>query len=452
AGRERPRGQIRATGWSTPPPASPPPAGLEPRRLATLDPEGDGAAEARARLEAAMQAVASTDPWLESAPEGVPDLQARLAEHEQDMTEAAAHLRRLDHVMERARERVIMAREELAEAEIAARPALLTREQEARLELLSFPSADESRKGKWRKTLRPEEQEEKDELLAVVGVDSWTAYTVYRTSPTVPPAKEAALAAARTTLADAEQHLSEMQARSEQDPVRLRLMAEEEVLRDEARAFLGMMLPRDLAPALAELVVRTANPEWEPTVEGLARALAGFGVTIDDPTDPVALQTEAVAVLAHDGDSFDARHELLADHEQATSAFDGHRRAVDRLEQAEAAATQATLGLARLEEQLMACGVSDAGGVDAVLTMIEPIATQVALEGNGSLPVILHGDLPVSAEAEAERLMTRLSALSAQIQIIVVSSRSSVTAWANAVGLDKAMISGTNARSVALTP
>lgn len=412
------------------------------RRLSTVASDGTDGTDARRRLEEALAAVLATEPELISAPDGVVELLALLAEHEADMREEAAHLRRLEHVTERARERIIMARKDVEQAEIEARPALLTREQEARLEHLAFPYMDETRKGRWRKHLRPEEKAEMAELLAVVGVDNWTAYTVYRTAPPVPADKQAALADAQAALAEAEQHWTEMQARYEQDPVRLEFKKAEEGLRDRARAFLGMMLPNDLSSALSQLTVHEPNPDWEPVVERLARALDAVGASVADRHDGPALIDAAQAVLADSGEESTADEQLMAEHERARATLESHQRAMARLEAAEAAATQATLGLARLEEQLMACGHSDATGVDAVLAMIEPIATQVALEDNGSLPVVLHGDLPVSADDEVERLMNRLSELSADLQIIVVSSRSAVRAWAANVGLDRAMVSG----------
>ncbi|MEM9893209.1 MAG: hypothetical protein AAF962_20260 [Actinomycetota bacterium] len=403
--------------------------------------------EPRRRLEAAIAGVEAAEPWIDTTPAGVPELRQGFADLERRRADSATHLERLDTMVARAQERVDEARLAAETAEEEARPALLTREQEARLELLSFPSMDESRKGKWRKTLRPEEQEEMESLLAIVGVDSWTGYTMYRTSPTVPVAKAEAMDETRRLLIETEQAMNEVQYRVDQDQLRGELAAEEETLRDAARNFLGMMLPSDVDAALGALSDRTANPRYNLAVDELAQALVYVGIAVADATDAHALLASARAALDDDGgDAVDAHQELQEELEAARRAHDGHRRALTRLQAAEAAATDAALGLARLEEQLVASGADDATGVDAILARIEPIATQVALEDNGSLPVVLFGELPVSADGEVDRLMAHLSHLSSYVQIILISSRAAVADWTAGVGLDKAMVTSPKAQ------
>lgn len=415
------------------------------RRLALAGPAPDAtvdglAGELRRRLEDAVATVGATEPWIDATPDGVPELRQGFAELARKRADAAAHLERLDTMMARARERVETARRTAEHAESEARPALLTREQEARLELLSFPSMDETRKGKWRKMLRPEEEAEMEELLAIVGVESWTGYTMYRSSPTVPQAKADALIESRQVLAETEQQMNEVQYRVDQDQLRHDLVAEEESLRDAARNFLGMMLPADVDAALGALSDRTANPQWNLAVDELAQALVYVGIEVTDAADADALLAAARSALEERSDPAATHEALRQELTQARQAHDGHRRAMTRLQAAEAAATEAALGLAQLEEQLVASGADDATGVDAVLARIEPIATQVALEDNGSLPVVLFGELPVSSDLEVDRLMAHLSHLSGYVQVIVISSRAAVADWTAGIGLDRAMV------------
>lgn len=401
--------------------------------------------ESRRRLEAAVATVEATDPWLDITPQGVPELRQGYADLARKRADAASHFERLDTMVDRAQDRVDAARNAVEQAEIEAQPALLTREQETRLELLSFPSMDESRKGKWRKSLRPEEEEEMASLLAIVGVDSWTGYTMYRTSPTVAPAKAEALEEARRQLIEAEQAMDEVQYRVDGDQLRGELAAEEDTLRDAARNFLGMMLPSDVDAALGALSDRTANPQWNLAVDELAQALVFVGIQVDDSADAERLLASARAALDTNGDALDTNAELRDELEAARKAHEGHRRALARLQSAEAGATEAALGLAQLEEQLVASGADDATGVDAVLARIEPIATQVALEDNGSVPVVLFGELPVSSDGEVNRLMAHLSHLSSYVQVLLISSRTAVSDWTAGVGLDRAMVSSPKA-------
>ncbi|MDH4074648.1 MAG: hypothetical protein OEW29_01840 [Acidimicrobiia bacterium] len=423
--------------------------------LAVLEARLDPAAEAvlarrRAQATRLRETVAALDglaPTIQEAPDGVPALRQRWECYQARVDEAEQHFAYLKAAVAQSEARLAVARQALAGAEREARPALLTRDEEARLEMLSFPGMDESRRGKWRRLLRPEEQAEKEALLAKVGVESWTAYTVYRTDPVAPPARIEAAAQARRAVEEAEANLAETRAELETDAVSRELNQELLDIRAASRAHLGLMLPPDLGRALRELVVEKPNPAWLAAMASLRQSLA----SVDDLPDGVDPSTDdapllvgaagrwlaamAAADRARDDETFQA------DLARARRDVDRHRRAMARLPRAEAAAAASEAELKRLRAE---AGRHSAGGpldLDSLLARVAVVATQVAVDARGSLPMVIIGGFAGLGDTELAQVLDRCSQLSGGLQVVVVSDRASARQWAAEAGLERALVS-----------
>lgn len=414
------------------------------------------------RLGKALDGLAGVAPFLTESPPGVEELLARLTTNNARSSEAKEHLARLGDAIDRAEARLENARVALIEARARAKPVLLSRDEESRLEVLSFPSMDESRRGKWRKTLRPEEQDEMKGLLAKVGVDSWTGYTVYRASPTAPQHRLDAADAARAGVVDAERHLEEMQATRANDRLHTELTIETDAIREDARVFLGMMLPSDVGRALGDLTLERENPDWSDAIGHLAKILDDLHIDGPEPSgdrfgdQPVARngsgESEAVIARARTWLESQQEHDhadlsaLEGELDQARGVLDRHQRALARIGRAEAAAAGAALGLAQLQEQLVARSVEQLDSAEGLLAFIQPIATQVMLEARGSLPIAIVGQLDGLGDSNVEKIMVRLSEISEDLQVVMVTDRSAAVSWVDTVGLDRAMVSRPRAR------
>lgn len=428
---------------------------------ARLAPADDEQAKARIerieRVSTALAALTETEQLLVESPPGVAELQQALAANDVRLADADKHFGRLNHDIEQALEAVASARGNLEAAQAAAKPILLTREEEARLELLSYPATDDSRRGKWRKNLRREEKEEMNSLLRKVGVESYTAYTVYRASPTAPQERIDAEAAAAKKLAEMERQLRSAEHRRDEDSLYQELTATTKSLREQAREFLGMMLPADVVQALDALTVESENPDWHEAAHHLVSVLSEC---VDEPTHRASAEPNAIAEVeaavaraeawlatnridrGGEADVEELRREL----DREKGVLDRHQRALGRIGRAEAAAVEAALGLAQLQEQLTAQAPERADSIDGLLASIEPIATQVRLEARGSLPIALIGGFAGLDDEDITILMPRLSELSEGLQIVVVTERTSVIDWVAQVGLDRAMVSRIRSR------
>lgn len=445
-------------------------AELERQLAPFLDRSAGGGAqvwEVLDEVEGALTRVEALPPMVQEAAPGIASLRKRWARHQQQLDAAADHLAQLDQPVERARARLEAAQAALAEAEQAAIPVLLTREEEARLELLSFPSMDESRRGRWRKQLKPDEKAEQAALLAKVGVESWTAYTVYRMAPTAPADRQVAVEQSLAGVADAKTHLAEMEATRDGDPVSKKLAAEGETLRAKARVYLGLVLPNDLAAALENAVIELDNREWIAACDDLEEVVFRHRVaqlprTADlpevegvHPRDARRQHRHQVVARTREwldqeraaAQTLDAQ-EVNRRLEAAQAALDRHHRALARIDRAEATAAEAALGLARLDEQLAARSRQPAGSVEAVLGRVEPVAAQASLDARGSLPVVVVGELEGLDDIEVGTLLDRFSELSSQIQIVVLTDHRAAAHWADQAGLNRALLNrGSTSRS-----
>jgi hypothetical protein len=446
-------------------------AALQHRLAPFLHGEGDGGEPVWAILddvENALAAVEAIEPMIQEAAPGIASLRKRWAAHVRLTEESTEHLESLALPIERAQARLERARQTLAHAEAAAVPVLLGREEEARLETLAFPSMDDSRKGRWRKTLRPEEEAELQALLDKVGVESWTAYTVHRMAPSAPLERLQAVADAQAGVDDAEVHLAEMQTSREQDRIYRQIKEDGDALRAKARVYFGLVLPKDLAAALENAVVMRDNPAWIEACDELELVLERHGVAqlpraanlliAPDENGRDVRRTHRMELLASTrswlekeraASSLEDAESLASELEQARTTLRRHERALAHIDRAEASATAAVLTLAHLEEQLAARTREPAGSIDALLARIEPIATRASVEGRGSVPVAIVGEFSGLTSDGVARLLDRLSDLTASLQIVVVTENPVAAEWAERIGLDRAILNRTDRSTVA---
>ena len=150
-----------------------------------------GASAQRIRYVAARAAydrVGATERYVSKIDPAIADLLSKWEEYERERQQNEQHLGQLEQEVARAQEVAEQSRQRLEQAELEAKPVLLTSAEEARLEHLY--ELDSGGKGWRRKGLAPEEHAERQALLDKVGVNSWTEYSVFRMSPTASPEKQ----------------------------------------------------------------------------------------------------------------------------------------------------------------------------------------------------------------------------------------------------------------------
>ena len=424
-------------------------------RLTPIDAAALASREAEnQRVIDALRSVASIEPTITEALPEVIALRQQWEDHRRRLAAAEDHFAGLMNAIKQSETRLAKARQGLEIAEEEAKPVLLTREEETRLEQLCFPEQDESRKGRWRKMLRPEEETERDELFARVGLDSWTAYTLYRAHPTSTPERLEVAEKARNNVAEAEATLYEVRERLSTDEVTAKLNDEADAIRAACRPHLGQLLPADLGQALNELVVQRPNPAWRSAVESLHEVLVSLGAPIGDgatvqngsgPTPP-PLGTEVVQAAEtwlddRRREAIDVDHDVLqAELDVAAKALQRHDRALLRIQRAEQAAMSSAARLDQLEKQMAARLEGGPKSLDSILNLIGPVVSQIELEARGSVPLAVLGQFADLHDHEVSDLMDELRRMAERLQIIVVSDHPAATAWATTVGMENALV------------
>jgi len=291
-------------------------------------------------------------------------------------------------------------------------------------------------------------------MLARVGVESWTAYTVYRVAPTAPPGKREAAEAAKRSLAEAEALLDEARTSLATDELTSDLNDEEDAIRAEARPHLGQLLPADLGEALQELVVQRPNPAWLRAVGELNDVLPSIDPPrVESATSPIEAElrpeeADGVVVAAERWLVAKRRERADIDFDRIRDELGGakrqlarHDRALQRIERAEAAAASSRNRLEALQA-LLAGGVEhDGDAVPAVLALLAPIVAQVEQEAGGSVPIAVIGTFGTLTDDEACQLMDELERYASTLQVVVVSDHAAIGAWAQVAGLDRALVS-----------
>ena len=406
------------------------------------------------RLDASIRAATALPPILQEATDEILELRRRWAEHEARRADAEGHFATLMSSVKYAEDRAVLARGFADRARDAAKPVLLSRSEEARLEALSFLDQDDRRKGKWKKVLRPEEEQEKSELLGRVGVESWTAYTMYRAAPTSSPEKLAVAESAELALAEAESMLNEARSRLANDELTAELNSSEDSIRTDARAYLGHLLPADVGAALRELVVERPNPAWLEAVRKLNEQLPSIEPpTVESATSPIEAELsddEAHRVVVAAERWLDTKKReradidfdrLRAELDDASRTLKRHEQALTRLERAEAAVASSRRRLAELRDLLAAHSDGAGGAVDAAMALVAPVVAQIEQEADGSVPVAVIGRFETLGDADIHRLMDELGRFADQVQILVVSEHPTLASWVQDAGLERALLS-----------
>ena len=427
----------------------------------TVDPMGAGGndlSEASTQqvryvaARAAYEQVLATERYVRHVDPTVADLIEQWERYEHLRRENEDHLVALEADVERAKETVKKAKARLAEAEAAAKPVLLTAQEEARLEALAELDSSGG-KGWRRKGLTVEEQNEQQQLLDKVGVKSWTEYWVFRTAPTASAERQAAVADAEKELDLALERQQRVEQVAASDRVYLELDVSLNRIKKEATEHLGAVVPNDLGAALMGLVTEVESPEWLAALNELRDVLASndlrppYGYEPDEILGWTASWLEAEARLQESGNPEDATRspeeidELKQELARAEDRLLRHRRAVIRIERAEKAAQAAEDRLERLQLQMTdRQNRSGPATADDVIGFVRPVVERITREAGCSLPVVVTGSMPDLDGREMEILMSELEKVAEQVQIIVVTNRTEVTNWASEVGLRRAVL------------
>ncbi len=340
----------------------------------------------------------------------------------------------------------------LESAQEDATPVLLTPQQEARLEELFDQDDGQSRLGKWKGGPTEEEEQEREELLELVGVRSWTEYSVFRMSPTVRPDKKAALEAAETDYAAAEQSLERARSMQANDAVASELDAELERIKSASEPYLGVLVPSDLGAALNEQIEHVDNPDWVAAIDDLRNVLSS-----NDLHPPAGFETGEVlgwteswlraegSLKGADQDE-EETPELTEEERQAKldssmRLLAKHNRALSHISKAERAAVRSALRVRELKGQMRdRSSAEDAKTAAQVVSLVAPVAEQVLKEIGGSVPMAVIGDLKHLQPGEVDSLMGAMEEVARQVQVIFVTENEDVRAWAERVGLERASV------------
>ncbi len=455
-------------------------------RSSSVEPADDGAhfgLEAD-RLELVVAAIDRVDfhpRYVEGFSPEIEELLSRWSKFVEVREGHGEHLSVLEQQLDEAREGVRRAENALIQAEEAAKPVLLSNTDEARLETLAERA--ESTGGGWRRKssgLSPEEKQELDDLMAKVGVRSWTEYSMFRLAPDVAPEREEAIDQARLDLSESEARLHQAEVAVGADPVAMELEAEYSRLRSEATTYLGAVVPNDVGAGLRELAERLDNPKWLEAVHELDRLLHDQGVTEfllaqDDPDQLVewariwidyeqsrlaAGPSPEVAVdvmpVGNDTDSVPStpatEPEDLATMRRTLDEVERelvrHRRALNRIRVvgARAAASNERLDhLQRLADRVR--GLHSATAKE-VVDSVSPVIHQIRSDLGYAVPIVLSGSLPHLSPSEILRFMDQVEDLAGQVQIIMVAGRSEAVDWAVRSGPARALHVTGSARSL----
>ncbi len=236
------------------------------------------------------------------APEAV-DLADRIADHERRHDELEEALRDEGIDVRSLQDQLTVAQLEAREAAEAARPKLVSPEDDAEIERLHDLVVDHGEKRKSRRSGKGTERayeeagEALEALLESVGYPTYAAYVMGRISPSVDPDAKRRHDEALARVAEVETELDAAADVLERDSRVLMLRAERDQLWAEARDTLGT-LPDDVEGALRAM--RIDAPVEFTAVDDLRAVLDGVGTTCptDDETTVVAIAETYLADAA----------------------------------------------------------------------------------------------------------------------------------------------------------
>ena len=395
-----------------------------------------------ARVAHALSAVGEQPPTLiESAP-GMRELIEEWRAYVAKRDSYAEHTAGLAQRIADATTEVKAAEIALISAEGDCQPVIWSAAEEARLDELANPPAE--KRGRKRPRERTEEEEaEITDILARVGLPTFTAYAMHRLNPQAPPDKQAALHAATAAVARAQADLEEAKGALSLDPITRDLEFDKAAIAEKAVRHLGAVLPEDLGPALEAQITERENPLWIEGLRKLYDAMVDVGSGIPENMAPEDLPqwaeewielTEAAAREAAGIAPDDIDDQLNA----AEDALGRHARAMGRIDQMEAAAEQTARKAQQLEMQISRAEQPTRAGASEALDNLLPQLERINASAGSSVPVVLSGQFGQLTDDEVEDLLFSLEAFTQHFQLIVVTERERAQSWASGVGLERA--------------
>ena len=411
-----------------------------------------------AAIRVAIEAVNAHEATIAECDPQVLELIGQWNDYQERRVASVEHLRQIETEVREAERQVAERARELDIAQQSARPVLLTPEEETRLESLSDQYNEQSRLGKWKKALSDEEDTERQRLLDSVGCKSWTEYSVFRMSPTVPADKQEAVHDAEAELELATQTLERTKSHQERDSVSADLAMELERIKTNAKPFLGVLIPNDIGAALTDQIVEVENPDWVEALNDLRDVLSsndlnppyGFEpseilgwtdswLRAEESLDPSTAEDDADEV-----DAVDAAEELS----RVNHALARHNHALGQIGKAERAAVRSAMRVRELKDQMRTRTANpEATTAAEVLGMIAPVAEQILKDVGGSVPIAVVGDLAELPPQQVESTMKAIEEVAQQVQVIMVTTHEGIVEWVNKAGLERA---GHSARTRAL--
>ncbi|MEM7324317.1 MAG: hypothetical protein AAF531_14600 [Actinomycetota bacterium] len=429
-----------------------------------VDPDGTGlagrATPRRLKVDAirkAFDAVGNHESHVAECDPAIAGLIDRWEQHLQLVETSEEHLDQVSREVRAAEQAMADCDQRLREARVAAQPRFLSDEQEARLEALHDLTQGGDGRGKRKRTITDEEQQEYDELLASVGARSWTDYSMFRFSTSVSPELAQAVEEAETELAVATQALESARSYQARDEVAVQLQNNLEQIKADAKPYLGVLVPSDIGAALQDQVVQVENPDWVQAVNDLRDILSsndlhppyGFEPSeILGWTDSWLRAQEGFDVSGESAGADDgSQADLMAQMAETRHKLVKHNRALAQIDRAERAAIRSAMRVRDLKNQLRVRSAGPEVTTAAeVVAMVQPVAERVLQEIKGSVPIAVVGDMAQLPDSEAESLMSELETIAKQVQVVLVSEHPALPAWVDRVGMERASVTdGTRA-------
>ena len=379
---------------------------------------------------------------IEVTSEAVEELLAAWRRHNENRQRNSNTLAELASAVDRAEARTLAANAEVRAALERAKPLLLSREDEQRLDelVIQAPSGRFARK----KGPTPAEEAELAALLAKVNQPSYTAYQMFRLEPVASAEAQAAVRAAEQEFAAASEELSQAERAVSADPEVQALASEENRIRRAAEAYLGPAQPSDLEAALLAHVTTRPNPEWLAAVSSLRDAALQLGLAV-----PAEAAAETVAPLVaqllaerESGAGLASSSEIEADLARHRERCARHDRAVARLAEIE----QRFLMVQTQREALAAVigerGPRQAAGLtlDELQLRLEGLTDALLAEAGRGAPVLVEGEFSGLSDTALVEVLDWMVARSDRLQFVVVTDRDAAAEHATGLGLQDALV------------
>lgn len=396
------------------------------------------------RIRHAVDSVNAQPATISEMPDDVASLLQEWNELRQVTNAAEMKLRSLDQRVDTAEHALTDARRFYEDAVADARPLLLSPEDEERLEELSHPRVEGRRfRGKDRSE---EDAAEIGRLLAKVQQPSYAAYAMYRLRPEPPQEKRAIVEAAALQVQQAEAELAAALEQRDHNHVMAEISDRSERLKDQARLFLGAMLPADIGTALAALAVERSNPHWEIALEDLVAAIEETGLDYPESFGPPDLLVWAEEWLDReryqlDLEPSDSIDELEASLRNAEALLDRHTRAMGRIDRLEVQAEASRELVRSLSDQLERLEIDPQPSVEVVVEAITRRADAVRVNAGSAAPILLVGSAPALRDDQIHSLLDALEDLVQDVQLILVTDREAAADWARVAGVQRAFVS-----------